>query len=67
MIFKITKTGDRYKSKPKPRPCDEAFLINKQWNIQIASLNELVELQKEMAYPLIIDYENIEIYDMNRE
>jgi hypothetical protein len=72
MIYNISRTSDWFAEK---RPCDGAYLhksgklelgeVN-EWNIAINTLQDLQNLIADVGR-VIIDEENIEIYDDYRE
>lgn len=72
MIYKITRTSDWHGEK---KPCEGAYLHKagtleygkeNEWHIAINSLQDLQNLIAEVG-SIIINNENIEIYDDYRE
>ena len=76
MIFRISKTSD-YLHTDRPKPCKNAKKIVEMdslwryeiicWEVEINTLEELLDLQKEVGEELIISDGYIEIYDEYRE
>lgn len=76
MIFRITKSSD-YLHIDQPKPCKNAKKIVEidpvghfekvRWEIEINTLEELLDLLKEADNELIISDGYIEIYDAYRE
>ena len=76
MIFRITKTSS-YLHIDQPKPCKNAKKIVEidpvgrfekvRWEIEINTLEELLDLLKEADHELIISDGYIEIYDDYRE
>ena len=76
MIFRITKTSS-YLHIDQPKPCENAKKIVEidpvghrelvRWEVEINTLEELLDLLKEAGYELIISDDYIEIYDAYRE
>lgn len=76
MIFRITRTSD-YWYTDQPKPCKNAKKIvemdpvwhceNVHWDVEINTLEELLDLLKEEGHELIISDGYIEIYDDYRE
>lgn len=76
MIFRITKTSS-YLHTDQPKPCKNAKKIveidpvghfkNVRWDVEINTLEELLDLLKEAGHELIISDGYIEIYDDYRE
>lgn len=76
MIFRISKTSS-YLHIDQPKPCKNAKKIVKmdslwgceiiRWGVEINTLEELLDLQKEVGEKLIISDGYIEIYDACRE
>lgn len=71
MTYKIFKTSSfGYDGQP---PCSKAYRGENdeynypQWYVEIDTLEELQQLQKEVKTPLIVGVETIEIYDSYRE
>lgn len=78
MIFRIYRTN--WQEIPREKPCEKAYFKELgngdfEWNIEINTLEDLKELNKEVEEPLILfnmrnEYSiqpSIEIYDTNRE
>ena len=76
MIFRITKTSS-YLHIDQPKPCKNAKKIVEidplwgceiiRWEVEINTLEELLDLLKEVGEELIISDGYIEIYDAYRE
>lgn len=80
MKFIITSTSSEWLS-DSPKPCEGAVLSEHKtahgeniWEIEINSLEELIELKKKLNYPIILLNPNqiegmyqLEIYDDYRE
>ena len=76
MIFRITKASS-YLHTDQPKPCKNAKKIVEidpvghrekvRWEVEINTLEELLDLLKEAGYELIISDGYIEIYDDYRE
>lgn len=76
MIFRITKTSS-YLHIDQPKPCENTKKIVEidpvghrelvRWEVEINTLEELLDLLKEAGYELIISDGYIEIYDDYRE
>lgn len=76
MIFRIRKTSS-YSHIDQPKPCKNAKKIVEidpvwhcetvRWDVEINTLEELLDLQKEVGEELIISDGHIEIYDDYRE
>lgn len=76
MIFRIVRTSD-YLHTDQPKPCKNAKKIVEidpvwhrelvRWEVEINTLKELLDLQKEVGEELIISDGYIEIYDDYRE
>lgn len=81
MIFRINRTSD-YLHKEPPKPCKNAVKVTEgirpwrfsnelqevvHYEIEINTLEELINLYKEVGEELIITDETIEIYDGYRE
>lgn len=78
MTFRITKTSNHLHT-DQPKPCKNAKkivemdslwryeIIRWEWEVEINTLEELLDLQKEVGEELIISDEYIEIYDAYRE
>lgn len=69
MEFSINKTSDRWvlgDTLPKPHQ-DAVLKPDGYWYININSLEDLLKLQKECDYSLIVNGNTIEIYDEARE
>jgi hypothetical protein len=60
MKFKICRASNGYWDEPKP--CDGAFAEDAKWMIEIATLEELMALEKAVG-TLIIGSDGITIYD----
>lgn len=82
MRFKICRSSDFYITFNEIPPCKNAVIVEGQvmvrekvryiphWEVDINTLEELLELQKEVEHPLIVSYDDtleIEIYDDWRE
>ena len=76
MIFQITKTST-YVHTDQSKPCKNAKKIVEidpvwhckyiRWDVEINTLEELLDLLKEAGHKLIISDGYIEIYDAYRE
>lgn len=75
MIFKIYRTSDYY-FPTENKPCKKAYIVSHEngefeWNVEINTLEDLIELQKEVAQDIIFESychkPFIEIYDYCRE
>ena len=60
MLFRIRAESD-YRGKSKP--CKNAFRKDRQWFVDIATLESLMELLKEVKHSLVISEDTIVIYD----
>lgn len=77
MIFNIYRTNNFVFSEKRP-PCDKAFIKEKDWFVELNTLEDLLNLKEEIGEDVIIsDYpfrcnnigveHSIEIYDDYRE
>ena len=82
MRFKICRSSDSYITSNEIPPCKNAVIVEGQvmvrekiryvphWEVDINTLEEFLELQKEVEHPLIVSSDEtleIEIYDDWRE